>query len=87
MKQRNIPIAMTYLTKEDGQIQLIKFKIKLKDESESTYKVLQTKDVKHQRHSGNKVILFYSLILINNKEYDVIFRFDVDKTKWELAMI
>jgi len=87
MRHRNIPISMQSLTNVDGQIQLIKFKIKLKDNTEAIYKVLQTKDVTHQKHAGNKVILYHSLVLINDKEYDVIFRFDHDKTQWQLAMM
>lgn len=87
MKHRNIPISMICTNTIDGQITPIRFRIQHKDGSKVQYNVLETKRVENSRQSGVKTIFFYSVININNKDYDVVFRFNQDTCKWELARI
>lgn len=74
-------------TMDCGQIKPLKFKIKHKDGSDMVYVIKSTDKVEQQRHSGIKTFFYYSVITINNQDYDVAFRFTPDTCKWELSRV
>lgn len=87
MKHRNIPISMVCTTDLDGVITPVKFRILHKDGTKVQYNIEEIKRIEHTRHCGIKMIFYYSLIVINGKPYDVVFRYVLESTKWELARI
>ena len=73
---------MICLTKEDGTFELIRFKIKEKDEEYPINDIFRIKKTIEQRIAGMKVRLYNLEILINCMARQCLIRYELEDFKW-----